>query len=349
MKKIFFYISTAIFFAGCSLGTGGNDGGIFRSDNGGKNFSQKVNIDQKSNISGVDVLSMATNSQNGSEAYVGTKSSGIFKTDNGGENWRQLKIALLTPSKTYSMAVNPNNTKEVYAATLVGKRGKILKSEDGGENWMDVYTQSSSNTFVLSLTIDPKNSEKVYAGTSEGLILFSENGGESWRNIFVAGAEVYQISIDNFNPDVVYFVVYNKTVLRTQDGGKTFEDLAQKQEFSFEQRNQFQEVTSIAADPSEPNLVYLGSDGGLFRSKNRGDDWEVLKILIKPREQAVRGIGINPQNSDEIVFGANQAFYKSIDGGASWSTVQLEGTRSIESIQYDRQNPAIIYVGMNKR
>ena len=349
IRNIFLTIIATLFLSACSLGTSGSDGGIFRSDDGGKSFSQKVNIDEKSRIGGVDALSLAANPQNGNEVYIGTKASGIWKTENGGENWRQLKISNFTPSKVYAMAIDPTDPKIIYATLSINNRGKIIKSEDAGESWKDVYTEPSSGTLVLSLAIDPQNSGYIYAGTAKGLVLLSENGGQSWRNLWMAQAEVYKIAVDSANSKNVYFAVFGNTVLRTKDGGKTIEDLAEKKRFDFNQQNQLRKATAVATDPNHADWVFLGSADGLFRSKDGGENWEAVKILLKPQEQAIRSVSINPQNSDEIVFGASQAFYKSIDGGLSWSTVQFESTRSIETTAYNRQNPATIYVGMNKR
>ena len=103
------------------------------------------------------------------------------------------------------------------------------------------------------------------------------------------------------------------------------------------------------ADPNKLGWIYVGTTTGLFRSKNSGDDWELVKVLNSPKESAIRGIAINPINSDEIIYGAAQAFYKSVDGGQSWATTQFSGSRTIETVVYNRQGPGVIYVGMNKR
>lgn len=349
VKNIFLPVIAAMFLCACSLSSGGSDGGVLRSDDGGKKFVQKADVDQKSKISGVDVLSMAVNHQNGNEVYIGTKSSGIFETENAGESWRQLKAAILTPAKIYSLAVNPNDPKIIYATALIGNRGKIIKSIDGGESWKDVYTEPSNNTLVLSLAVNPQDSDYVYAGTDQGLVLLSENGGESWRNLYIARAQILKIAIDYLDPQVAYFVVFDNTVLRTDDGGKTFRDLSEGKPFSFTGLDQIRNTTAIVTDPGRAGWIYLGTEGGLFRSRDRGENWESVKVLLKPQEQAVRGININPQNSDEIIYGANQAFYKSVDGGQSWATVQVDSSRSIEVTEYNWQNPEVIYVGLNKR
>jgi photosystem II stability/assembly factor-like uncharacterized protein len=333
--------------AGCSLISGGNDGGVNRSDDGAATFYPKTKAEQNKAISATDVLSLVSNPQNGEEVYIGTASSGIFKTSDAGETWKQLKVSELTPTKVYSMAVSSSDPKVILAGVLIGKRAKIIKSEDGGETWKDIYTEPSTGSLVLSLALDPENSKNVYAGTDKGQIFFSEDGGETWRSLYWAKGPVYRIAIDNLNPNVAYFVIFQNGLLRTLDGGKNFEELNKKE--SFISTNELGSPTAIMIDPYRNGWLYVGSPVGLLRSKDRGENWESVKTLIKPQEQTIRSIAINPANSDEIIFSVSQALYKSIDGGANWKTVQFDVSRTLEVIAYNRQKPATIYVGMNKR
>lgn len=344
--KILGLFASAVFLTGCSLVSSSTDGGVFRSDDGGKSFAQKVTIDDKTKIGSVDALSLAVNPQNGNEVYLGTASSGIFKTTDAGEKWQVLKVSTSVATKAYALAVDSINTSTVYAAAIVDGRGKILKSTDAGANWEEVYTEPSSGSFVLALAVDPAGSGKIFGGTSEGQIIFSDNSGDTWKNMYKAKAAVFKIAIDSMNSNLAYFAVSQGGLIRTRDEGKNFEDLSEKINQSGQQ--QFGSPMAIAADPNRTNWVFAGTTVGLFRSKNGGDEWESIKILNGPGN-VIRGIAINSQNSNEIVYGSAQAFYKSVDGGQSWATTQFAGSRTAEAVAYNRQNPGVIYVGMNKR
>ncbi len=351
-KRIIFILASVVFLAGCSLTGNGNDGGFYRSDNGGKTFSPKNNAGQNGKtgtIGGVDVLSMAVNPQNGDEIYLGTKASGIIKTTDTGENWKALNVSTLTPSKVYAMAVDPTNPSKVYAATVVGKRGKIIKSEDAGENWKEIYTEPSDGSLVLSMVLDPKNPQNIYAGTDQGQIIFSETEGETWRSLYWTSGNgaVYKIAVDNFNSQLVYFAIFKKGLIRTRDGGNTFEELGKKN--FLDDKLSLANPTALAADPQRPDWIYAGTDTGLVRSQDGGDNWDTIRILNKPEEQAIWSIAINPKNSDEITYSVSKAFYKSNDGGINWMAVQFDSNRSPNVILYNLQKPEIIYIGMNKR
>ncbi|MFA5925711.1 MAG: YCF48-related protein [Parcubacteria group bacterium] len=351
-KRIIIFLAGVLFLAGCTLTGGGSDGGFYRSDDGGKTFLPKNNISQNGKagtIGGVDVLSLAPNPQSGGEIYIGTKTSGIFKTTDAGDNWRLLSVATLTPNKVYAMAIDPVNPNNVYAATLVGKRGKIIKSENAGENWKEVYTEPSDGSIVLSIALDPANSQNIYAGTDQGQIIFSESGGESWRSLYWTSEKdaVYKIAIDKSNSQLLYFAIFKKGIIRSKDGGKNFEELGQNN--SFEKDSDLQNPTAIIADPNRPGWVYAGTGKGLIRSKDGGDSWEAVSILNKAEEQSIWSIDINTQNSDEIIYSVSKAFYKSNDGGVNWMTVQFDSSRSPNMVSYNPQKPEMIYIGMSKK
>jgi len=349
--KFILPIWLVLFFSGCSLVGGGNDGGIFRSDDGGKTFVPKNQAENNRTIGGVDVLSLAINPQNGNEIYAGSKASGIFKSTDGGEIWKPLRVSQFTPTKIYSIVVDYFDPKVVYAVAVIGKRGKILKSTDAGETWKDIYTEPANGTLVLSLAIDPQNSSNIFAGTDQGQIIFSEDAGETWRSVYWAENKeaISKIAFDNIHSNTVYFILFRTGVLKTTDKGKNFEKLSRGKDESFLAGGGLSGAVSLATDPNREGWVYVGTSEGLLRSRDGGESWEVIKTLNDPAKLSIWSVAINPQNSDEIVCTAAQALYKSVDGGINWLPVQFNTNRTLETVQYNFQNPAQIFVGLNKR
>jgi photosystem II stability/assembly factor-like uncharacterized protein len=351
-KRIILVIAGVVFFAGCSLTGGGNDGGVFRSDDGGQKFLQKVAAEQNKNISGVDVLSMAIDPQSGSTIYLGTKATGIFKSDNAGDLWKQLKVLDNTPAKVYSIVLDPSSSQIIYAATVLGGRGKIVKSEDGGDSWKEIYSEPTQSGLVLSLAASAQNPQNIFAGTDRGQIIFSKDGGQSWRSLYwtQGNKAVYKIAIDSANPDVAYFLLFQSGVLKTTDGGNTFQELKNTNSNStFPLSQSLDKAVTLVADPGHSGWLYIGSAEGLLRTKDQGNNWEIVKTLNNTSDVSIRSIAINPQNSDEIIFTAAQAFYKSNDGGVNWMPIEFNTKRSPEVVKYNPQNPAQIFVGMNSR
>lgn len=351
--KIIFGGLAAFFLSACSLGFSGNDGGVFRSDDGGKSFAPKNAAEGGKTISGTDILSIAFNLQNGQEIYIGTKTSGILKSEDGGELWKPVKVFDFTPTKIYSLAIDAADSRNVYAVSVVNKRGKIIRSSDAGASWKEIYTEPADGSLVLSLAIDPKNSQKIFAGTDKGQIIFSEDAGVTWRSLLWTqnNKAVYQIAFDSLDSNTIYFLIFQDSVIRTTDGGNSFQELVRAKnnaEFSFGAEN-LQKPVSIKTDPTRTGWVYVGTADGLLRSKDKGENWEIVKTLNKTDEFDVVSIDINPTNSDEMIFGAAKTFYKSVDGGINWMPVQSQTTRTLQVVKYNPQNPEVIWIGMNKR
>jgi photosystem II stability/assembly factor-like uncharacterized protein len=169
-------------------------------------------------------------------AYIGTSGSGVYRSSDGGQTWQ---AAGLSTSSITSLAVDLGNPSLVYAATDLA--GSIAVSTDGGNNW---NTYGLPVTFY-SLTASPTTAGLVYAGTSDGIYTFqsgvftrllfygqkvtaiefnpanpshmytgtdqnayySLNGGLSWTTVDanLSGKTIYSISVDPFNPDLVFF------------------------------------------------------------------------------------------------------------------------------------------------
>ena len=300
----------------------------------------------------MDILSLAVNPQNGSEIYAGSKTSGIFRSTDGGELWKQLGVSQLTPTKVYSLAIDPMNPGAIYAVAAIGKRGKIVKSTDAGETWKDTYSEPSDGSLVLSVALNPQKPSDIFAGTDQGQIIFSEDAGETWRSAYwtEGNTAVSKIVFDNVSPDTAYFVLHEKGILRTTDEGKSFETLDwKKDEGTFSLGSGLGGAVSARTDPAREGWVYAGTSEGLLRSKDRGENWEIVKTLSNPNELNIRSIAVNPQNSDEIICTVAQALYKSVDGGVNWLPVQFDTSRTLEATEYNFQNPGQVFVGLNKR
>jgi photosystem II stability/assembly factor-like uncharacterized protein len=110
-------------------------------------------------------------------------------------------------------------------------------------------------------------------------------------------------------------------------------------------------VTSVAGNPSEPDVYYFGTPGGgVWKTRDGGRVWKPIFD-----QQPVSGIGsvaVAPSNAQTVYVGtgeggAGKGVYKSLDGGAKWTHVGLENTRYISSLVVDPRNPDIVVAGAN--
>ncbi len=161
-------------------------------------------------------------------------------------------------------------------------------------------TGAENNTTIL--TIAPSTLEKgvIWAGTDDGKIQITRNGGDSWTDVtgnipgMPAAGWVAQIKASDYSAGEAFAVVnnyrnfdYKPYLFRTTDYGKTWTSLVNDSQV-------WTYTLSFVQDPVEPNLMFLGSDGGLFVSIDAGRNWtqwdhgfphvSTMDLVIHPRE-----------------------------------------------------------------
>ena len=175
---------------------------------------------------------------------------------------------------------------------------KQKQSESGGLS-MDA-TGAENHTTIL--VIEPSALEKnmLWAGTDDGRVHITTNGGNSWIEVtdniegLPKGSWVAQIKASNKNKGEALLIAndyrrfnYTPYAYRTKDYGKTWKRIVDE--------NDVQSYTlSIVEDIEEPNLMFLGTDDGLYISVNAGEKWtkwtngfpttSVKDLVIHPRE-----------------------------------------------------------------
>lgn len=337
--------------SGCTIGSSSSNQtttlseSIWKSADGGKNWTALNKAAGKAGVTDLDVLSLVINPYNSQNIYVGLKSGGILRSENGGEIWQATSF---TSDKVYGLAMNPNDGRIIYATSVTNGRGKIWKSENAGADWKELYTMPSSGPLVISLTVDKQNSQNIYVTTTDNSgdneALKSSDGGVSWKNILVDSSPILKVAVDNADSDLIYLLLMNGIVMRSKDGGANIEDISEK----FEDISEGQTFAVIEPDPNQAKGVYLAGEGGILKSQDGGDTWEKIVVLNSPENAPVSALAINPQNWQEIIYSAAQAAYKSSDGGVNWSTSQFEIKKTVSVLKYDLSNPSIIYLGFKK-
>jgi photosystem II stability/assembly factor-like uncharacterized protein len=317
---------------------------IWRSSDGGKTWEVKNQGQGRPNATSIDILSLAVNPYDGAHLYAGLRQGGILESDSGGDRWKYINYQ---SAKVYGLSLDQVNGRTLFASGVWEKRGKMFRTENAGVDWKEIYTSPSDGPLVVSLATDRRNPDVLYISTSDNEVLKSTDGGVSWKNIYSSSAPVLKIGVDYADSNLIYLISNTGAVLRSSDGGNTFEDLAEKIRLSFTNYggNQF---SVLRTDPSVPGRVFLAGAGGLFVSSDRGETWAKIQTLNNPQTFPIRALAINPKNSQEIIYGASQATYKSDDGGTTWSTSQFDNGMLVNVLEYSSTDPSVIYLGFVK-
>lgn len=176
--------------------------------------------------------------------------------------------------------------------------GKQKQNESGGIT-MDA-TGAENHTTILVIEPSPMEQNMLWVGTDDGKVHFTQNSGTSWievtKNIpqFPKGSWITQIKASNKQKGAALLVAndyrrFNFTpyVYRTTNYGKTWNRIV-------DENDVLSYALCIVEDPEEKNLLFLGTDDGLYISMDAGIKWEkwghdfptvsVKDLVIQERE-----------------------------------------------------------------
>ncbi len=151
----------------------------------------------------------------------------------------------------------------------------------------------------------------------------------AWKNVAVGGG--------GFAPGIVFSVAERGLAyLRTDMGGAYRFDVATERWMPLQDGNatsSYMGVESVAADPVDPNVVYLAagvswrSEAAILRSGDRGANWVVTPVPFRMGgNEDGRGLGerlaIDPNRTSHLLFGSrHDGLWRSVDSGAHWAKV----------------------------
>ena len=232
--------------------------------------------------------------------------------------------------------VSPHNPKRLYFASQ-----RVWKSEDRGDSWetisedltnnieristpfygskqkwnnaWDVRAMSNYST-ITSLSESPIQEGLIYAGTDDGIIQMTENGGESWKKInykkfsgLPETAFVNDIKADLHEKNTVYAVFdnhkygdYNPYIYKSKNKGFTWKKLT----------NNLPDNTilwRIVQDHKNKNLLFLGTEFGVYFTNSGGDEWIKLKGGLP--NISVRDIAIQKSENDLVLGTFGRGIY----------------------------------------
>ncbi|NQX92844.1 MAG: hypothetical protein HRT74_12100, partial [Flavobacteriales bacterium] len=228
---------------------------------------------------------IAQDPYNSSSVYFGSQF--VHKSDNMGQSWR-----VISPDLTTN-----DTTKQKQAMS-----GGLTIDATRAENYTTITTIAPSH----------HNSNVIWVGTDDGNVQLTQNGGESWTNLsgkirsLRKGSWITQIVVGAKEGEA--FVVANDYrrnhwkpyLLHTYDFGKTWENLVADVP-------NMAHCHAVAQDSKEPNLLFVGTDRGLYFSLDKGVNWQ--KWTNNYPSVPTVDLKIHPRESDLIIGTFGRAAY----------------------------------------
>ncbi|WP_411895133.1 glycosyl hydrolase [Winogradskyella sp. A2] len=215
----------------------------------------------------------------------------VFRSDDYGNSWEVI-------SDDLSQQINRNSLKvydRVVSIDAVMKNGS-----------------TSLYGSIVAFSESPLNKNLLAAGTDDGLIHISEDGGQNWRKISnISGAPnqsyVNSVYLSKHNEDVIYAAFnhhkygdFKPYVFKSSNKGQTWSAI----QSNLPERGS---VYAIEEDHVDENLIFTGTEFGVFFSPNQGQNWKQLKNGLPTI--AVRDIAIQERENDLVLGTFGRGFY----------------------------------------
>ncbi|MFT5769724.1 MAG: photosystem II stability/assembly factor-like uncharacterized protein, partial [Lysobacterales bacterium] len=231
------------------------------------------------------------------------------------------------------LIISPHDHKRLYYGAEI-----LFRSDDRGESWTAISgdlsreidrneleimgrvwsvdaiaKNASTSTYGALIAVDesPVSEGVIYAGTDDGLIHVTSDGGETWRTVdsfkdVPDMSLIEDIIASHHDSDVAYATIDNHKrgdfkpyVLKTSDQGKSWSLISN----DLPERGT---AHTIIEDHVDPDLLFVGTEFGLFFSNNGGSSWSELTSIPTV---AVRDLEIQRREGDLVVGTFGRGIY----------------------------------------
>lgn len=229
------------------------------------------------------------------------------------------------------LVVSPHDKNTVYLGGNV-----VFKSTDFGKTWQPISPDLTTNDpekqkeaggpvwyenttaefhcTIISLAESPLRPGVIWAGTDDGNLQVTTDGGKTWTNLIknIPGlppnSPVSHIEPSRYQANLVYVAFdrhmlddFRPLIYKTTDGGRQWTNISGNLPSKAY-------VHVVREDPKNPNLLYAGTELGLFASYTGGGNWIPLRLKNLPTV-AVHDILVHPRENDLILGTHGRSIY----------------------------------------
>jgi photosystem II stability/assembly factor-like uncharacterized protein len=283
--------------------------------------------------------------------------SGFFFSEDGGRSWTKTFTGL-----PRDLVAHPTEPRTLYLSmsstfSQVTPSAGVYKSTDGGENWDVIFTPAFLDATEAKVAVTPAEPETIYVYA--GLVLkdsaqvsvhVSRDGGRNWSDLGHGEVDIGQLGYNSYisvNPtDGRKVYIGTRDLYKSTDGGVTWANLTQNwrkfataYEFFPDQALAHSDQHVLSFSPADPNVIYIGNDGGVSRSRDGGESFESLNATLGLTQ--FNSITLHPSDADTSCGGTqdNGVLVRS-PGLARWS--EFESGDSGRCLM-DPRDPRTIY------
>jgi len=266
--------------------------GIYKSTDGGDNWV-KLGLENTEHIAKIVISPV-----NPAIVFVAapgplwssSKDRGLYRSADGGKTFEKV-LYINENAGCADVAIDPQHPDTMYASTWEFRRkpyafnsggngSGMWKSTDGGKNWRELKSGLPAKpfgriAFALAPSV-PQNIVAIVEAEETGLYI-SSDAGENWKkqsatmNVVSRPFYFASIAIDPKDPKRVYRPGY--TFSYSVDGGYSFSDASNEGGWLHSDHH------ALWINPNNTSQLYLGTDGGMYISLDRGATWNFVQSL----------------------------------------------------------------------
>jgi PKD repeat protein len=306
--------------------------GVFLSTDGGINWSPR-----NSGMSLSTITSLVTQANNANVVLAagfgdrcnqgGDANGGIYRSTDKGASWTQVM-----DRKVEDLVALPGTSTVLASAPGSG----VYRSSDGGATWTLLGAANTASR--MRLAVAPSNPSVIYALTNTNLYR-SDNAGSTWSSISTSACDgqcTYNLSLGVHPTNPQTIIVGAIRPRRSTNGGSAFTTLTNTWGSS---QQVHQDTHVVRYSLNDANRIWVGGDGGLWRSDNGASSWVNMNANLNITQYY--DIVVHPTDPN-IVFGGAQDNSSSRRTTSNvWDLTFVNGDGFMNAI--DDSNAAIVF------
>jgi len=324
-----------------SLESGGAGSGLFKSTDGGDTWTSiKTNKGFPKGVWGITAIAVAKSNTDKLYALIENKDGGLYVSENAGKTWELVNSDNNIRQRAWyytKVFIDPADENKIYCPNV-----NFMVSSDGGKSFSSMRTPHGDHH---DLWIDPKNGKRMIVADDGGAQV-SLDGAKNWSTLMnQPTVQVYRLSTDNHFPYRVLGAQQDNSAFRILSS--TYGAYIGESDFDVTAGG---ESGYIVADPTNSDIVYGGSYGGLItRYDHKTGENRVINVwpdnpmgagaeAMKYRFQWNHPIFFSPHNPKKLYTAGNHLF-STENEGASWNMLSPDLTTNDKSRQKSSGGP----------
>lgn len=284
--------------------------------------------------------------------YVGAEADGLYRKEHNDSQWTKLSKGMPPSPQVRAIAIDPRNSSTLFVGTQRG----VYRSKDSGDSFERM--NMDEGRIVWSIKFHPNNPDTMFLGTEGSEIYRSDDSGENWSYIstilnnnsvqMAFATRILGIGIEPDEPQQMYAALEVGGAAHSSDGGKTWEIVNKE----FDGDVDLMDLHGVSVGGPGSKSVYISNRTGVWKSTDRGQNWQDLNFETFSDIRYSRGVETSPNDPNTLYacvglnFGSEQGgVMRTTDGGDTWTRFD-QGVKALSTtfgVAINEHSPEQIY------